>query len=210
MYIPPAFRDEDLTSLHATIREARLANLITMTADGLIATPLPLLLDSASGPQGVLLGHMARANPQWSSPPVGEALAIFMGPDAYVSPSWYPTKQETGKVVPTWNYITVHAYGTVEFFEDPERLHAAVSLLTGHHEAARPKPWAVDDAPETYIQSQLRGIVGIELTITRLEGKRKLSQNRSAPDREGVIAGLTASAGDNDQTVARIMAGDRA
>ena len=210
MYIPPAFRDDDLTSLHATIREARLANLITMTADGLIATPLPLLLDSASGPQGVLLGHMARANPQWSSPPVGEALAIFMGPDAYVSPSWYPTKQETGKVVPTWNYITVHAYGTVEFFEDPGRLHAAVSRLTGHHEAARPKPWAVDDAPETYIQAQLRGIVGVQLTITRLEGKRKLSQNRSAPDREGVIAGLAASAGDNDLTVARIMAGDRA
>ena len=124
MYTPPAFKDDDLDSIRATIRAARLANLVTATADGPIATPLPLFLDESEGERGVLYGHVAKANPQWRSVPIGEALAIFMGPEAYVTPSWYATKQETGKVVPTWNYIAVHAYGPVEFFEEPERLLA--------------------------------------------------------------------------------------
>jgi transcriptional regulator len=205
MYIPPAFRDEDAASLHAVIREARLATLVTTTASGLMATPMPLLLDARSGSRGVLLGHMAKANPQWSAPAIGEALVIFMGPDAYVTPSWYATKRETGKVVPTWNYVTVHAYGAVEFFDDAERLLRAVTRLTDHHEGTRQEPWKVSDAPDAYIAAQLKGIVGVEVSISRLEGKRKLSQNRSADDRTGVIEGLAGSTHENEQAVAALM-----
>ena len=205
MYIPPAFRNDDKASLHAVIDAARLANLVTMTAHGLMATPLPLLLDAGRGDHGVLIGHVARSNPQWSAAVDGEALAIFMGPDAYVTPSWYATKQETGKVVPTWNYVTVHAYGHVHFFDDPARLLDIVTGLTGHHEDMRPAPWKVSDAPDDYIRSQLKGIVGVELTITRLEGKRKLSQNRSQADREGVMAGLAASPSEADRAIASLM-----
>jgi transcriptional regulator len=205
MYIPPAFRDEDAASLHAVIREARLATLVTTTASGLMATPMPLLLDARSGSRGVLFGHMAKANPQWSAPAIGEALVIFMGPDAYVTPSWYATKRETGKVVPTWNYVTVHAYGAVEFFDDAERLLRAVTRLTNHHEGTRQEPWKVSDAPDAYIAAQLKGIVGVEVSISRLEGKRKLSQNRSADDRTGVTEGLAGSTHENEQAVAALM-----
>jgi transcriptional regulator len=118
MYVPPAFKEDDVENIRTIIRATRLANLVTATADGLMATPLPLFLDEGEGERGVLYGHVAKANPQWRSAPTGDALAIFMGPEAYVSPSWYATKQETGKVVPTWNYITVHAYGPIEFFQD--------------------------------------------------------------------------------------------
>ena len=133
MYIPPAFKVDDRSELIAMINAVPLAQLVTATEDGLMATPLPLQLDASEAPHGVLYGHVAKANPQWRSQPVGEAMAIFMGPDAYVSPSWYPMKQETGKVVPTWNYTAVHAYGAVEFFEDADRLLALVSRLTDHH-----------------------------------------------------------------------------
>lgn len=206
MYMPPAFRDDDTASIHAAIREARLANLVTMTAEGLMATPLPLILDASEGPQGTLYGHVARANPQWKAEPTGDALAIFMGPDAYVSPGWYATKRETGKVVPTWNYVTVQALGRVEFFEDADRLLAVVTRLTDLHEATRAEPWKVTDAPLPYIQSQLRGIVGVRMPIVRLEAKRKLSQNRSAEDQAGVIGGLSASDDPRDQAVAGLMA----
>ena len=205
MYVPTAFRNEDLASLHGAIRAARLTNFVTVTADGLQATPLPFLLDAEAGQNGTLLGHIARANPQWKSPPTAEALAIFMGPDAYVSPSWYATKAETGKVVPTWNYSTIHAYGTVEFFDDPQRLLALVTRLTDLHEQPRAKPWSVSDAPEAYIQSQLRGIIGVRMTISRLEGKRKLSQNRTAEDRAGVAAGLAESPSAADRAVAALI-----
>ena len=205
MYRPPAFRDDDPASLHATIRAARTGNLITSTAAGLMATPLPLMLDETVGPHGVLIGHVAKANPHWSAAPIGEALVIFMGPDAYVSPSWYATKAESGKVVPTWNYVTVHAHGPVEFFDDTERLLSVVSRLTDHHEEGRSHPWKVSDAPDPYVQSQLKGIVGVQVTITRLEGKRKLSQNRNAADREGVISGLSGSSLQTDQEVASLM-----
>ena len=127
MYIPPAFRDDDIESIRATIRGARLASLVTATAEGPVATPLPLFLDESEGEHGVLYGHVAKANPQWKLPPIGDALAIFGGPDAYVTPSWYATKQETGKVVPTWNYVAVHAYGPVEFFWETEPLLDAVT-----------------------------------------------------------------------------------
>jgi transcriptional regulator len=149
MYIPPAFKDDDVESIRATIRGARLASLVTATAEGPIATPLPLFLDETEGERGVLYGHLAKANPQWRLAPTGEALAIFMGPEAYVTPSWYATKQETGKVVPTWNYVAVHAYGPVEFFQEPERLLDAVTRLTNKQEKSRAEPWAVADAPPT-------------------------------------------------------------
>ncbi|MEI9421204.1 FMN-binding negative transcriptional regulator [Mesorhizobium sp. Cs1299R1N1] len=205
MYTPPAFRDDDKDSLMATIRAARLANLVTATADGPLATPLPLFLDETEGEHGVIHGHLARANPQWRVPAVGNGLAIFMGPDAYVTPAWYATKQETGKVVPTWNYAAVHAYGPVEFFDDADRLLEVVTRLTNLHEGARAAPWAVSDAPPDFIQSQLRGIVGLRMPVVRLEGKRKMSQNRNAADRAGVATGLATSERPSDREVSSLI-----
>ena len=202
MYLPPAFREDDRKILHEIMRGARLSNLVTATAQGLISTPLPLFLDETEGKQGVLYGHVARGNPQWQAQPLGESLAIFMGPDAYVTPSWYASKAEHGKVVPTWNYSAVHAFGPIEFFDDAQRLLAVVTRLTELHEKPRDEPWAVGDAPESYIKSQLRGIVGLRLPITRLEGKRKLSQNRNAADRAGVVKGLAQSDRPMDRLVA--------
>jgi transcriptional regulator len=205
MYVPPAFRDDDLASMHATIRAARLSNLITATAEGLMASPLPLVLDEAEGERGVLYGHVARANAQWRTPPIGEAMAIFMGPHAYVTPSFYETKVQTGKVVPTWNYVTVHAYGPVEFFEDAGRLLDVVTSLTSLHEGERARPWAVSDAPAAFVAAQLRGIIGLRMPIMRIEGKRKMSQNRSEADRRGVAAGLAESERPAEREVAKLM-----
>ncbi|WP_439816945.1 FMN-binding negative transcriptional regulator [Zavarzinia sp. CC-PAN008] len=205
MYTPAAFRDEDRASLHATIRAARLATLVTATPDGPVATPLPLFLDADEGEHGTLYGHVARANPQWRIPVLGHALALFMGPDAYVSPGWYQTKRETGAVVPTWNYVTVQASGEIEFFDDPARLLAVVNRLTDWHEAERAEPWAVRDAPEAFIDGQLRAIVGLRLPIASLAGKRKLSQNRNAADRAGVAAGLASSTRATDQAMAPMI-----
>ncbi|MBO1073841.1 FMN-binding negative transcriptional regulator [Roseomonas marmotae] len=205
MYLPPAFREDDTAAIHNVIRAARLAQLVTATAEGLMATPLPLLLEAGEGEQGVLYGHLARPNPQWKAPVLGEAMAIFMGPEAYVSPGWYAAKQEHGKVVPTWNYVAVHAYGPVEFFEEPERLLRIVTRLTEKHEAGRAEPWAVGDAPESFIRAHLRGIVGLRMPVTRLEGKRKMSQNRSEADRAGVAAGLAASQDPADRAVAPLI-----
>jgi transcriptional regulator len=205
MYVPPAFRDDDLASLHATMRAARLCSFVTATAQGLVATPLPALIGETEGEHGVLYGHVARANPQWRNPPAGEAMAIFMGPDAYVTPSWYATKRATGKVVPTWNYVAVHAYGPVEFFEDADRLLGIVTRLTDLHEGPRAGPWAVTDAPADFIRAQLRGIVGLRMPIARIEGKRKMSQNRSAEDRAGVAAGLASSERTTDRVVATLI-----
>jgi transcriptional regulator len=208
LYIPPRFVIENLPDIHEHIRACRLANLLTSSPDGLIATPLPLILDAAEGEFGTLYGHIARPNPQWQKPVEGDAMAIFMGPDTYVTPSWYATKQETGKVVPTWNYVAVHAYGPVEFFEDPDRLLDAVTRLTDLHEQPRSEPWQVDDAPENYIRAQLRGIIGVRLPITRIEGKEKMSQNRNEADREGVAAGLGTSESEKDRLVAeRVRSG---
>jgi transcriptional regulator len=207
MYIPSAFREDDLPVLHAMMRDTRLANFVTATDEGLLATPLPLFLMSEEGCCGTLYGHMARVNPQWKLAPRGDALALFTGPDAYISPAWYPSKAEHGKVVPTWNYIAVHACGPVEFFEDADRLLDVVTRLTDLHEASRAGPWAVRDAPEAFIRAQLRGIVGLRMPIMRLEGKRKMSQNRSAEDRAGVAAGLAASDRPTDRKVADLIAG---
>jgi transcriptional regulator len=205
MYIPPAFRMDDLTEVHRMMREARSATLVTATAEGLVGTPLPMILDEREGPYGTLYAHVARANAQWKLPATGEAMAIFSGPEAYVSPSWYAAKQETHRVVPTWNYVAVHAYGPAEFFTDADRLLDAVTRLTNLHEEARPDRWTVSDAPAEFVKSQLKGIVGLRMPITRLDGKRKMSQNRSAADRVGVQAGLSASDRHEDRVVAAMI-----
>ncbi len=191
MYVPPAFREDRPEVLRAAIRATGLAILISEGPEGIIASHVPMLLDEAEGTNGLLLGHIARANPQWRSKAAEvEGLAIFPGPDAYISPNWYVTKRETGKVVPTWNYVAVHAYGRLVFFDDREELRALVTRLTATHEGTFPAPWAVSDAPADFIASQLKGIVGFRLAITRLEGKWKMSQNRPEADRLGVIEGL--------------------
>ena len=184
MYIPPLFKEDRIDVLHDAIRRTGLATLVTLTADGLIASHVPMLLDPDPAPYGTLIGHVARPNPQ-ARGAIGEALAIFQGPEAYITPSWYATKRATGKVVPTWNYVTIHAYGTVEFFADRERLRDVVTRLTEREETPRAEPWAVTDAPADFIDGMLKGIVGFALPITRLEGKWKMSQNRPAEDRAG-------------------------
>jgi transcriptional regulator len=209
MYVPAAFREDDPTEVRRIIREARLATLVTATPEGLVATPLPLLLDESGGEHGVLFGHVAKANRQWALPVIGEALVIFSGPDAYVTPSWYAAKREHGRVVPTWNYVAVHAYGAIEFFEDEERLLDVVTRLTDLHERDRAEPWAVADAPRPFIASQLKGIVGFTLPISRVEGKRKMSQNRPAADRTGVADGLAASDRPSDQIVSTLIPQER-
>lgn len=205
MYTPPAFREEDRETVHALIRAVRLCSFVTATADGPMATPLPLFLDADEGEFGTLYGHLAKANPQWRAPVLGDGLAMFLGPDAYVTPSWYAAKREHGKVVPTWNYVAVQASGPVEFFEDTQRLHDVVSRLTDLHEAPRAEAWTVNDAPEPFVAAQLRGIVGLRMPITRLVGKRKLSQNRSEEDRTGVAQGLRDSERAGDHVVAGLM-----
>lgn len=202
MYVPPAFRWEERPELHAAMRAARLATLVTATVDGLMATPLPLLLVAEEGELGTLHGHLAKANPQSQAAVQGEALAIFGGPDAYVTPSWYASKREHGRVVPTWNYETVHAHGVPEFYEDEERLLEQVTRLTALHEGSRAEPWAVTDAPASFVKGQLKGIVGLRLPIARIAGKRKMSQNRPPADREGVAEGLGASERPGDRAVA--------
>jgi len=209
MYITPEFRETNLAAIQDTIRAARLANLVTATASGLIATPLPLLFNQTEGSLGVLYGHIAKANSQWRESVIGEALVIFMGPDAYITPSWYPTKRETGKVVPTWNYVAVHAYGTVEFFADAERLLDVVTRLTTLHESSQPAPWAVTDAPPDFIKSQLRAVVGLRMPISRLDAKRKMNQNRSKRDRDGVVKGLAESHDIRNNAVSRLITKSR-
>ena len=208
MYIPPAFRVDDIADVHRTMREARSATLVTSTQEGLVGTPLPMLLNENEGPNGTLYAHVARANPQWKLTPSGEAMAIFVGPEAYVSPSWYATKQETHKVVPTWNYVAVHAYGPVEFFDDAERLLDVITRLTDLHEQPRNDRWAVTDAPTDFIKAQLRGIIGLRMPISRLDGKRKMSQNRNLADRAGVINGLSESHRPEDRVVASLIPQD--
>jgi len=208
MYNPPAFREDRPEVLHEIMRAARLALVVSAAADGGIpeATHLPFVLAEDEGPHGTLYGHVAKANPQWQGlAAAGAARAIFAGPEAYVSPSLYASKQDHGRVVPTWNYVAVHALGPVEVVEDAARLHAIVSRLTDRHEAPRAAPWAVTDAPDDFVAAQLKGIVGIVLRIETLIGKRKLSQNRAEMDRHGVKAGLAASEDARDREAAAAM-----
>jgi transcriptional regulator len=206
MYTPSSFAIDDLQDLHQQILGTRLALLVTHGDQGLQASHLPLLFSPEQGPNGTLQGHFARANPQWKALQNGaEALVIFAGADAYVSPAFYPSKAEHGKVVPTWNYVAVHAYGTAEVFTDADRLRHLVSALTDRHEAGRSNPWKVADAPEDYIDGMLKAIVGFALPIQRLQGKRKLSQNRGPADIAGVREGLAASPDVHDQALAHLM-----
>lgn len=205
MYRPAAFRQDDLTALHAQIDSTGLALLTSNSPAGLQATHLPLLLESGEGEFGTLYGHFARANPHWQDLAGQEALAVFAGPDAYVHPGWYPGKAGHGQVVPTWNYIAVHAWGQVETFDDPERLRELLTRLTARHEAGRPRPWALDDAPAEYLERMLRAIVGFALPIRRIEGQWKLSQNRQPADHAGVREGLAASANPRDRELAARM-----
>ena len=205
MYVPAQFRLADLGELHEVIASAPLATLVINGDGGLEATPIPLFLDAQEGAFGTLYGHLAKVNPLRKAFKGAEALAIFSGPDAYVSPSWYATKPLTGKVVPTWNYVAVHAHGVPEFFDDAERLLATVTTLTVANEGSSKLPWAVSDAPHDYVANQIRAIVGVRLPIDRIEGKRKMSQNRNDADRAGVIDGLNDRAAPMDAAVAELV-----
>ena len=194
MYVPAHFKPDD-EAVRELLRKVGAADLVTATADLLLATMLPLVwMEHQAGADGwgALHGHLARNNRQWKVPPVGEALVIVRGPDAYISPAWYATKREHGRVVPTWNYITAHVYGRLLIHDDPTWVEANVRRLSDRHEGTRSEPWSVDDAPAPYIAGQLKAIVGVEVLIDRVEGKWKLSQNRSDADVEGAIEGLEA------------------
>ena len=186
MYVPAHFAPDD-EAVHELLANHGAADLVTATPDGLVATMLPFVYDRE---RGALLGHVARNNDHWRRPVIGDALVIARGPDSYITPSWYASKTEHGRVVPTWNYLTAHVYGTLTVHDDPDWVAGLVRRLTEQHEAGRPHPWSVDDAPEKYFHGQLRAIVGVEVTIRRIEAKFKLSQNRPAADIDGVIAGL--------------------
>ncbi len=191
MYTPSQFAvdDESAASFLATVRAA---DLVTMTEDGLVATFLPLVFDPSPGEHGALRGHLARKNDQWKRQTIGEALVIVHGDDAYITPSWYPSKAEHGRVVPTWNYTTAHVFGELVIHDDPAWVDRNVRELTERHEGGRAVPWSVDDAPPEFRAGQLRAIVGIELVIHRVEAKFKMSQNRRDEDIDGVVAGLAA------------------
>jgi transcriptional regulator len=191
MYVPGHFAADD-AAVRELLANHGAADLVTATPQGLLATLLPFVYDPEVGEHGALLGHVARNNEQWRQPALGEALVIVRGPDAYVTPSWYATKAEHGRVVPTWNYVTAHVYGRLVVHDDPAWLDSLVRRLTERHEATNPLPWSVDDAPPKFISGQLRAIVGVELVIGRVEAKVKLSQNRSRADIDGVITGLEA------------------
>jgi transcriptional regulator len=191
MYIPKQFAEGRVEVLDALVRAHPFCTLATMGAGGLIASHIPMMLEREGPALGVLKGHVSRANPQWREfTPEVEALAIFMGPEHYITPTWYAEKAETGKVVPTWNYAVVHAYGRLRVVEDTAWLRGHVEALTKTHEAGMPKPWSVDDAPEDFVSAMLKGIVGLELAVTRMEGKWKVSQNRGERDRGRVAEGL--------------------
>ncbi len=191
MYLPPDFREDNLETLHAFIHKYPLGLLITAGLHGLAADWIPFVLDEQAGELGTLRAHLSRANPQYRAlAETDECLVVFQGPEAYISPSWYPTKQETGRVVPTWNYVTVHAWGRPQIIEDQAWIRDQIEVLTNSMESHRQQPWSVADAPEPFIQSQLKGIFGMELAIVRMEGKWKASQNRTANDRRGVVEGL--------------------
>jgi transcriptional regulator len=191
MYLPRHFEETDAGALHGLIRSRPFGTLVTTAAGRLDANHLPFELDPVPAPYGTLRCHVARANPVWKEVQAAtEALVIFLGPDAYISPSWYATKQESGAVVPTWNYAVVHARGAPHVIEDREWLRGLVQRLTDRHEAGRPAPWQVSDAPPAFIDKLLGVIVGIEIPIRTLTGKWKLSQNRPEADRTGIVTGL--------------------
>ena len=206
MYLPSHFEETRVDVLHQLVRERPLATLVTLGAAGLNANHLPFELDSEPLPNGTLRCHVARANPVWRDYSLGtEALVIFHGPQVYISPSWYETKTQSGEVVPTYNYAVVHAYGTLRIIQDRAWLRGLVTRLTERFESASAAPWQVSDAPEDFIEKQLGAIVGIEITVTRLAGKWKVSQNRPALDRAGVVEALSEIAGADGLAVAQMI-----
>jgi len=199
MYQPPHFIETRQDVLHGLIQAHPLGLLISNGTDGPVANAIPFLLDAEAGPNGRLRAHLAKANPQWrllAENPASPVLVVFQGADAYVTPSWYETKRETGKVVPTWNYAIVQVRGTVKVIDDAEWIAQQITELTLSQEGAREEPWAVTDAPPTFIQSQIKGIIGLEIEITEISGKWKVSQNRPVADRAGVAEGLESEVAD--------------
>ncbi|MCJ2088234.1 FMN-binding negative transcriptional regulator [Methylobacterium sp. E-005] len=193
MYQPPHFQEDSQEVQHALIRAYPLGLLITAGPSGLMANPIPFLID-AGGTHGILRAHLARANPQGQDlAAVSDCLVAFQGPQGYVTPSWYPSKQVHGRVVPTWNYATVQAWGRPRLIEDTAWLRRQIADLTTLREGTRAEPWAVSDAPAPFVAAQVQALIGVEIPITRIEGKWKMSQNRPAPDRAGVIAGFRAA-----------------
>lgn len=207
-YPNPVFRESRVEVLHEAIRAIAFGTLLTHTDEGFVVTHLPFEMDAQPAPNGALIGHIARSNPQWLG--VGEegvpALAIFQGSHGYVSPSWYPGKRDDPRQVPTWDYVAVHVHGTLRTFDDPARLLDLLTRLTERHEHGRAQPWHVTDAPEDYVREQMRYIVGLELRIDKLEGRYKLSQNRNAADQEGARAGLAAGDSERERELAAAIA----
>jgi transcriptional regulator len=191
MYLPQHVAEPDVQTLHRIVRDNALGILMRPTKDGFEADHLPFLLQPAPEGPGTLIAHVARANPVWREMDNGSTvLVVFRGAEGYISPNWYPGKHETHRRVPTWNYEIVHAHGTIHVHDDESYVRSVVARLTRKHEASQPKPWKMGDAPADYMTEQLRNIIGIEIRLTRLEGKRKLNQHHQAADREGAISGL--------------------
>ena len=209
MYLPAHFEQNDPVALHSLMAAHPLATLVGQTAGALRIEHLPLHWHAGGAhlPAG-LIGHVARANPVWRDLPEGSPVtAVFHGPQAYVSPSWYPSKREHGKVVPTWNYAVVHVEGRIHWTESPESMRAILDALTGSQESPRDHPWAVDDAPADYTTMMMRAVVGLRIEVESMQGKFKLSQNRNSTDRDGVIEGLAREQGDNPNALAGMMRG---
>ena len=198
MYVPEHFAMDDAAVQDLLVHHGA-GDLVTSTERGLVSTLLPFVYEPGSGHRGSLLGHFARNNDHWRLPPIGEAMVILRGPDAYITPNWYASKSEHGRVVPTWNYVTAQVHGELVIHDDVDWLDALVRRLTEKHEAGEARPWSVDDPPAKFVAGQLRAIVGVELRITRIEAKAKLSQNRPAADIDGVIAG-TRDRGDEEMS----------
>jgi transcriptional regulator len=210
MYLPPIFRNDDLASQHEVMRQHPFAMLVTRSGDSIVADHIPFMIDAGRGEKGTLRAHVARANPLWRvHPKDSEVLVVFSGADRYISPSWYATKRETGKVVPTWNYVAVHASGPLIVFDDPEWLRRQIGELTAQQETGRSAPWAVTDAPADFVATQVKMIVGIEIPILRIEAKWKVSQNRVAADRVGVVEGLEAGGDDASLAMAALVGAPR-
>ena len=206
MYIPQHYTETRLEALHALMRTHPLATIVTTSRSGPVANHVPLELDPTAGPNGTLRGHVARVNPVWHDHAADQpVLVIFQGPQAYVSPAWYPSKRTDPRVVPTWNYAVVHAYGRATIIHDRAWLHELVTRLTSHHERDRPEPWHVTDAPPDYVERMLHGIVGFEIPIERLEGKWKMSQNHPTANRAGVVDGLRSAGDAESNAVAAIV-----
>jgi transcriptional regulator len=205
MYVPRHFEENDPAILHALIRAHPLGALVAHTGAGLDANHIPFLVRAAHGAT-VLHGHLARANPMGRAlAGAGEVLVIFQGPERFITPSWYATKRESGRVVPTWNFAVVHAYGRPRAIDDPKWVRAHLEQLTDEHEGRRAAPWKVGDAPEDFIAQNVAHLVGVEIAVTRLLGKWKVSQNRSAPDRAGVVEGLRCDGGDDSLAMAALV-----